>query len=317
MLPTHKLHHAVVLAEQRNFRKAAKELNLTQPALSRSIQSLERALGVPLFDRSRSAIELTTVGRLVVDRAREILMGVAELEHEIELLHGLGAGTLEVCLGPYPSALSGQPAVARLLADHPEIQCHVRVAGFSGIAENVEAGLCEVGVADLGIPSEHGLVTELLNDTQVYFFARPQHPLAARKRPALEDMSRYPWAGIRAPARMNAYLPADGGRAGRWDRRSGEFVPALEIDTVSDVLALARESDVLAIATFTMVEEDLAEGQLVVVRFAPRWLRLCYGFISRPNHTPSPATLRFMEIVREIEADLEARETTLRTRYLR
>ena len=316
MIPTRKLRHAVVLAEQRSFRKAAEALNLTQPALSRSIQSLERALGVPLFDRSLGAVEPTASGRLVVDRAREILLGIAELEHEIELLQGLSAGTLEVSLGPYPSALSGQLAVARLLVDHPEIQCHVRVAAFSGVADDVEAGRCEVGIADLGIPSAHGLVTELLTDRQVHFFARPQHPLAARKRPALEDMLRYPWAGIRAPARMNAHLPADGGRAGRWDRRSGEFVPALEIDMVSDVLVLARESDVLAIATFTMVEEELAKEQLAVVRFAPPWLRLCYGFISRPNHTLSPVTTEFMAIVREIEADLEAREASLRKKYL-
>lgn len=316
MIPTHKLHHAVVLAEQRNFRKAAEVLNLTQPALSRSIQSLESELGVQLFDRSHGTVEPTAFGRLVVDRARGILLGVAELEHEIELLQGLGTGTLEVSLGPYPSALSGQLAVARLLADHPDIQCHVRVASFSGVADDVEAGRCEVGIADLGIPSERGLVTESLTQRQTFFFARPQHPLAARKRPALEDMLRYPWAGIRAPARMNPYLPTDGGRAGRWDRRTGEFVPALEVDMVSDVLVLARESDVLAIATFTMVEKDLSEDQLAVVRFTPPWLRLGYGFISRPNHTLSPVTTEFMDIVREIEAELEGRETTLRKKYL-
>jgi len=115
---------------------------------------------------------------------------------------------------------------------------------------------------------------------------------------------------------MTGHFPADLGRAGRWDRATGEFVPALEVDVVSEFLVLARESDILAVATFTMVEEELADGQLAVVRFSAPWLSLAYGFITRPNHTLSPATLEFMAIVREIEAELDDREAALREKYL-
>lgn len=317
MIQTQKLEHVVALAEHRNFRQAAAALHLTQPALSRSIQSLEAALGVRLFDRGHGTVEPTALGRLLVERAGSILSAVADLEHEVELAKGLGAGTLEVSLAPYPSALSGQRAVARLLADHPEIQCRVRVAGFSGVADDVAAGRCEVGIADLGVAWDRRLATEAVVSRPLFFVARPRHPLAARSRCGIEDMVKYPWAGIRAPARMTAHFPADVGRAGRWDRNSGEFVPALEVDVVSDFLVLARESDILAVATFTMVERELAEGQLEVVRFSEPWLRLGYGFISRPGHTLSPSTLRFMQIVREIEAELEEREAALREKYLR
>jgi DNA-binding transcriptional LysR family regulator len=316
MISIYKLHHAVVLSEHHSFRKAAEVLNLTQPALTRSIQSLEQALDVRLFDRSRSSVAPTAFGRLIVNRSREILLHVAELKHEIELMRGLKTGTLEVSLAPYPSALSGQLAISRLLSKHPEVQCRVRVAGFHDVADDVAAGRSELGIADLGDASERELVAELLVNRPTYFFARHQHPLAARKRCSIEDLLPYPWATVRAPARVAAHLPDNPGHAGRWDRETGEFVPALEVDTVSDVLALARESDILVVATFTMVEKDLSEERLAVVRFAPPWLRLGYGFISRPNRTLSPATLRFIEIVREIEADLEAREAELRKKYL-
>ena len=151
MIATHKLHHAVVLAEQRSFRKAADSLNLTQPALSRSIQTLESALGVRLFDRSRGGVETTVFGKAVVNRAQEILSGVAEIERDIKLLQGLGTGTLDVSLGPYPSALSGKLAIARFIATNPEIQCRIRVAGYSEVAEDVARGRCEMGVADIEV----------------------------------------------------------------------------------------------------------------------------------------------------------------------
>ena len=316
MIATHKLEHATALAEHRNYRQAARALHLTQPALSRSIQSLESALGVRLFDRGHGTVEPTSIGRLFLVRARKILSAVAELEHEIDLARGLRTGTLEVSLAPYPSTLSGQRAVTRLLAEHPEIQCRVRVAGFSSVADDVAEGRCEIGVADLGAAAARDLDAEPLVSRPLFFVARKHHPLVSADRCTLDQILSFPWAGIRAPARVSEHLPPDVGRAGRWDPGTGEFVPALEVDVVSEFLVLAREADVLVVADLTMAEEALTAGRLVVVPFSPPWLHLNYGFISRPKRTPSPATLRFMEIVREIEARIDERETVLRERFL-
>lgn len=316
MISNHKLEHAVTLAEHGNFRRAAAALNLTQPALTRSIQSLENELGARLFDRSRGGVEATTIGRAVVERARGILAAIGDLEHEVELVRDLGGGALEISLGPYPAVLSGRPAVAKFVAAHPDVQCRVRVTGYTEVADDVEQGRCELGVADLEVASDRGLATEVLVERQVYFFARPQHPLAARRRCALEDVMRFPWAAIRLPKRAGNHLPKDVLRAGHWDELTGEFVPAVEANVVSHLLPLARESDILVAATFTLAEDELEAGELVVVRFSQPWLKLFYGFISRPNRSLSPSTLRFQEIVREIEAELEERERTLRERYL-
>ena len=316
MIPSHKLEHAAALAEHRNFRQAAEALHLTQPALSRSIQTLESSLGVRLFDRGHGTVEPTALGRVFLEHARSILSAVAELEHEIELAKGLRTGTLEVSLAPYPSALSGQRAVARLLADHPGVQCRLRVTGFSAVADEVADGRCELGIADLGVAATRGLAVDTLVSRPLYFFARPQHPLASSERCTLDEVLSFPWAGIRAPARMARHFPPDVHLAGRWDPRTGEFVPALEVDEVAGFLVLARDADILVAADLTMAEQELTAGRLAVVPFTPPWLHLDYGFISRPNRTLSPATLRFMEIVRDIEADLDERERALRARFL-
>ena len=57
------LGHAQALAEHASFARAAKVLHITQPALSRSIQELERRVGVRLFDRARRGVEPTEAGR--------------------------------------------------------------------------------------------------------------------------------------------------------------------------------------------------------------------------------------------------------------
>ncbi len=67
------LRHARALAEEGSFGRAARALHLTQPALSRSIQELERRTGIQLFDRNKGGVEPTDLGRVFLVHARELL----------------------------------------------------------------------------------------------------------------------------------------------------------------------------------------------------------------------------------------------------
>jgi DNA-binding transcriptional LysR family regulator len=68
-----RLGHFSVLADELSFRVASSRLHLTQPALTRSIASLERDLGVRLFDRDKRHVALTPEGAALLDRARALL----------------------------------------------------------------------------------------------------------------------------------------------------------------------------------------------------------------------------------------------------
>jgi len=64
------LRHARALAEEGSFARAARTLHLTQPALSRSIQELERRTGIRLFDRNKGRVDLTALGEVFLAHAR-------------------------------------------------------------------------------------------------------------------------------------------------------------------------------------------------------------------------------------------------------
>jgi acetyl esterase/lipase len=72
------LRSFVAVAEELNFGRAAEQLYLSQPALSRQIRALEQFVGVELFRRSTHQVELTLAGEALLDRARGILRGVDE-----------------------------------------------------------------------------------------------------------------------------------------------------------------------------------------------------------------------------------------------
>ena len=81
-------------------------------------------------------------------------------------------------------------------------------------------------------------------------------------------------------------------------------------------LELVEKSNILVAATLTMAENELQEGRLAIVPFVEPWFGLHYGFIYRPSVSLSPTALRFMEIVRDIEAEIAEREQALRERFL-
>jgi DNA-binding transcriptional LysR family regulator len=312
MIETRHIAHILALARHRNFSRAAREVYLTQSALSRSIQALERQLGVLLFDRGRDGVEPTAFGELVVRRARRVADDLDDLAREIDEMKGLEIGELHLALAPYSSALSGQTAIARLLAEHPGIHCHIQMTRYQRVTALVVEGEVDVGFAELSLALDRpDLETEVVITRPASFFCRPAHPLVDRADATIEDLVDYPWVVTRLPRRLHMHLPADLGRAGSWDERTGEFVPAIETDVVHGFTELASASDALLAATATIVESDLRARRLVRVAFEAPWLHFHHGFITRRNRTIPPLAHDFMRLVRSIEAELDEREAEL------
>ena len=115
-----KLNHLLALADQGSFGRAAQAVHLSQPALSRSIESLEEDLGATLVNRAYGQVRLTAAGELVLVRARHLLADAQQIKRDVQLLQGLAMGQLQVGLGPFAAAMLGQPALSQLIQRHPQ-----------------------------------------------------------------------------------------------------------------------------------------------------------------------------------------------------
>ena len=79
-----QLEYAMELSKSLNFSYVAKELGISQPALSKQISALEKNLGVLLFDRSKNPIEITAAGKYFFDQAQELLYKEQQLYRSME-----------------------------------------------------------------------------------------------------------------------------------------------------------------------------------------------------------------------------------------
>jgi DNA-binding transcriptional LysR family regulator len=95
------------------------------------------------------------------------------------------------------------------------------------------------------------------------------------------------------------------------DAEQGDQTPHIEVDDLSTARTIVLESDALSTATALQLEPWLRSGQLRVLPFRANWLRLNYGFITLRDRMLSPAGELFMRLVRQIEAEVAARNREL------
>lgn len=317
-MTTKQLRQLIVLAEARNFRRAAAALKITQPALTKSVLALEKELGVRLVDRQPRGVTLTEFGERVVRYGKGLVEIEKDLHHDLALIAGLESGRVNVALGPYPSVVSGFTAAARLSRERPKLAIGLRVANWRTVTQAVAERQVDLGIAELTDARDNqALATELVGAHLARYFCSPSHPVMKRERNSFADLLQYPWATTRIPPRVAAGFPQALGRAGSIDPATGDFVPAIELDVPMHLADFAAGGDTLAIGAHALVERELRGGVLAVVSTVPLNFRAEYGFIWLRHRSLSPAALAYMQAVREEERLFVDREARLSAVYQR
>ena len=299
-----QLRHAIALGQHRNFARAAEALNLTQPSLSRSIATLEEALGVLLFDRSHKGVTPTPFGRVLLERGEAVVTGESDLRREIRLLAGLEVGSLAIGAGPYASEVSVAAAVARVANAHPNLRVRVTTSDPVEVVRDVLAQRIDVGVADrTGPDADDRLTVESVPSHPIVLACRPDHPLTKGPRPTPAQVMSFPLVTtlLRGPAAAaalfpNAATPPPGSTA-------KDFVPQLNVNSLSLARLIARQSNALFPGTAGMLAEDIAAGHLVVLDFRVPAMQTNYGVIYLRGRTLAPAARAFIAALHAVEAE--------------
>ena len=312
MLTQRRLQHLLVLAQYAHFGRAAQSLHISQPALTKSIQSLEAELGVTLLDRQRGAVALTAFGELVVKRSKSWLTAEDDLRREIAMLASNHIGSLRVAIGPYPSVISGCTSAARLLEKHPSIRMMVREAGWFDIIHLLNAQTIDLGITEISRLNQYDhFVTETVGQHNGYFFCRAGHPLLNHTSIYIEQLLEFPWVAPRLPTRIANRLPKALGQAGEIDPATGDLIPRIEISTPFQSTNFLKCTDAITLSTLTAMERELRSGEVVILPLTDFPIQTNYGFVYLENRSLPPAAIAYMQEVRAVENSMLQREAEL------
>lgn len=302
------VEQALVLGETGNFARAAERLGITQPTLTRNIATLELNLGVRLFDRGRGGAVPTVFGQAVIDRGRTLVRDSNALLAELHALAGMETGQLNIAAGPYAADDLVGPAVAQLVSLRPGLRVRVTVVAPDEIQREVLSGRAEIGLGWFESQSAHDELNIVpLNERRLYLACRPGHPLAGSK-PTLKQVLNYPLVTVFMHGRTARVAAMGDGDAGTEDLSRKGFAPAIEVNSLDTAKQVARRGNALFPGSASMLTTELAHGELVRLDFDIPELRTRSALVRVRNRTPSPAALKFMELIRMVESELIASE---------
>lgn len=258
-----KLKHAIALAEERNFTKAAERVHITQSALSRSIQMLEAELDIRLFDRDLSSVALTPIGEEFIGRARELLLHARTVRREIELLRAVEIGDVSLGAGPFPAATFLPPVIAQLVREHPRVRVDVEINSWANLVDHLLEERIEFFVSDTrDLAGDRRFTITPLARQFGGFFCRKGHPLAHQRLKTPQPVTAYPLASVHLPDLIQRQLLAFFGKTA-----DTEFLTSVACDKPEFIAHVALNSDAILMTTHAAVAEELRLGKLVQIEF--------------------------------------------------
>lgn len=182
------LEYFLEVTRMGSFTKAADNLYMTQPAISRIIKSLEVELGVELFIRSRKQLILTDAGKILLRRAEAVHEELGLLRTDLERLTTFQKGHLRIGLPSIVQSSFFSELIADFHQEYPEVTFQLEEDGSKGIEEMVLAGKLDFGVVVL--PNTHNYFDYYSFDQEQLMLVVPSHHgLAKQQEAKLENLS--------------------------------------------------------------------------------------------------------------------------------
>jgi DNA-binding transcriptional LysR family regulator len=297
MVDSRQLQHALILAEHGSFARAAHACHITQPALTRSIQTLERALGARLFDRSTRHVELTELGRITLAHAQTVALAMRDLKRDIELSKGLELGELGIGATMYAGAVLISPVIGQLNLAHPRLKLNLVVSPWKELPSRLRSREVELVVGEVHDLAAHDdIVCTPLEAHRMYFVFRQGHALAQHRALTFAQVFAYPTAGPTQPEHFRtAILAALPDSLREEVRRHG--YPTITCESLTALESILQHSDAVALMTPYMVVEALRSGQLVAVAPLDLPITLRMGVARVRGRTSSAPAKMFEELL--------------------
>lgn len=284
------LHAFVAVAEERHFGRAAKRLHISQPPLSRQIQTLETELGFSLFERTRRRVEITPAGAVFLAQVRRVFEA---LDLAVREARRASIGEVGRLAMGYPSSLaySGLTELLRAFrARFSTVELSLRELSPSEQIEAIKEGRLDVGFVR-GPLDDVGLRSEVVRREPLVVALPADHRLAGRSRIALAALAREPFVVFprqRGPAFFDQIVSMC---------RSAGFTPHIVQEAPQlDILSLVAAGFGVAILPASIREAH--RGGIVVrpIVAAPSTELL----VTWREGDASPVLREFLELVRRV-----------------
>jgi DNA-binding transcriptional LysR family regulator len=245
------------VARHLSHSRAAKELFLTQPAISMQIKQLELGVGLPLFNQVGKQIHLTEAGGEMLHYSRTISQQLLELEAVFSEMKGLEHGRLNISVVNTANYFMPQ-LLAKFSQEHPRIQISLHVANRDAVLKQVAENSTDLAI--MGQPqSGSEMLAQSFMKNPLVVIAPPKHPLCTHKCITLDRLGQ------------ESFLVREQGSGTRsamervFAERGIQFRPGMEMGTNEAIKQAVQAGMGLGILSLHSAELELETGRLAVL----------------------------------------------------
>jgi DNA-binding transcriptional LysR family regulator len=281
-----RIRHALALAEEMSFVRAAKRVHLSQPAFSRSIQALEDELGMRLFDRSKQGLAITAIGVEFLARARQLAREASNLQRDMALTRSGEIGQVRFGMGPLPAASLGGRLVRQLREGRVHLRVAMQVNNYRYLLDYLLREEIEFFIADIReIAADPTISIAPLTREHGILVCRPGHPLLSLPRQSLGALRAYGFASLTLPVEIRNQLRRVAGLSG------DEPLPVLfECDDIGLLKQMTCSEDLVLMISQGAVAQEIANGTLCPLQIEDMPVMFAeVGIVQLRHRTLSPA----------------------------
>ncbi len=294
-LPSRELAAFVAAVETGAIGAAADSLSLTQSAVTKRVQSLERRVGLSLLTRSHAGVQPTAAGSALYPDAKQALLALARAADTLQSKKVAGEQPLSLAASHTIGAFLLPSWLAAFTVTAPETEPQVSVTNTTGVLSAVHAHEVDIGFLPDPPPDETIETIHLGHDELVVVVAAT-HPWARRRTIAPSDLSSEPFV---------TREPGSGTRAtaiGAARSLGVELKPTHETNSTEALKRTVARGGFTIISALALGDERSA-GQLSTVRLTGTSLRRELCAVKHRGHTPNHTAKRFWSWLTDTVAD--------------
>lgn len=286
----------LAVAQAGSMAKAARQLAVSQPAVSKAIADIEQVLGVSLLDRSPRGVEPTEYGRALMRRGTAVFDELRQGVREIEFLADPTTGELRIGAGEFVAGTLVSRVIEQLSQRYPRVVFHVHLGERVGLLRALRERRVELVIVRLhGPAAEEQMDATVLHDDTFVVVAGAKTGWARSRTIALADLVHEPWT----------FPPLDswsGALIQETFRAAGLDFPQTTVFTLSQQLRmnLAASGRFLTVIPDYQMRSSATYPAVVPLPIALSATRRQVGIVTLKNRAPSPVARLFIDCARKV-----------------
>lgn len=286
-----QLRHFLELASSGSFSKSAQRLHITQPALSRSIRSLEDELGQPLFDRIGRKNELTAFGQHILLQASDLVDAANNLKHTGQHLLTGQTGQVRLGLGSGPGALWMTPLMMCLATEYPQARLDIARGATVMLVQQLRERALDALILDIrSLSPASDLRVEPLCEMPGAFMCRQEHPLTKLKNVTMDQVRAYPVTSTPLSDEVARMLIERYGA-----QANPEQLVSLRCEEISSLLDVARSTEAVVLAIRAVAPDLVALPMSPPLSATAR-----FGWVTLKSRAASPLCKLLHQIAKDV-----------------